>query len=527
MRYQVVSEAAILAALVSLSLGVAACGGNDLGGPAGVGAPAAGATPGSSAVSLTSTADTLLVDQSLRLTATVPSVLGGAPTAAPVWTSSDSTIATVSQSGLVFALKSGRSIVSVTSRGSSAATTIVVKASVRSVQFDTDTLAIGLSQSVQLPFHVIDSDGNAVDLSARKVEWTSTAPDIVPVSETTTITGRTLGSADVRLTVDGKASMVRVQVKPQSVASVTITPSKLTVGVGQQTQLSARVSDASGNVLPNRIVNWSSSDPAIAAVSSTGSLTPIRVGIARISAVSENKRDAATINVTAQPDTTPSPTPPAPTPVASVSVALNSSALTIGQSTQANAVLRDSASNALTGRTVAWTTSDATIASVSESGQVSALKAGSATITGSAEGKSGSAVVVVSVPVLVPMAITVSTNASTIRVGELTQASAIVKDANGTAIPNTTVTWSTAPATIATISSNGLVLGRIAGSATVSASASGVTGSATITVIDTATTTPPGPGVPAGPTVTRGRASRRRSRRTRPARCSSSRPART
>jgi uncharacterized protein YjdB len=294
-------------------------------------------------------------------------------------------------------------------------------------------------------------------------------------------------------------------VKPQSVASVSITPSPLTVATGQQTQLTATVKDVSGNTLTNRSVAWSTNNATVAVVSSTGSVTAVGAGTAKVTAVSENKRAAVTITVTpgaaAATDSTP-PAPVVPT-VSTVSVTLASSALTVGQSTQANAVLRDSASNVLTGRTISWATSDAAIATVSADGLVTAIKPGPASIIASAEGMTGSASVSVAAPVLVPRTVSVTTNASTLRVGEFTQATAIVKDVNGTVMSDVTVTWSSAPTSVVAISSNGLAQARSVGTASVTASTSGISGSANLTVIDSATSTGSStPPLPAGPTVT-------------------------
>jgi Peptidase family M28/PA domain/Bacterial Ig-like domain (group 2) len=86
---------------------------------------------------------------------------------------------------------------------------------------------------------------------------------------------------------------------------------------------------------------------------------------------------------------------PGPTPVARVSVTLATASLTTGLTTQATAVTADSLGTALTGRTVTWTSSAATVATVSSSGLVTAVAPGTADITATSEGKSGFATVTV------------------------------------------------------------------------------------------------------------------------------------
>ena len=95
---------------------------------------------------------------------------------------------------------------------------------------------------------------------------------------------------------------------------------------------------------------------------------------------------------------------PVPAPVASVSVGLNATSVTVGETTQATATLRDAGGAVLTGRTVTWASSAPTVASVSASGLVTALTAGPATITASSEGKSAGAALTVTAVVTPPPA---------------------------------------------------------------------------------------------------------------------------
>lgn len=494
MRHHSRSGTAFMVAAIAISLVAAAGCGEKSADPT---AASAGSKPGVSQIALSRKADTMLVDQTIRLVAISPATPGKPASASPVWSSSDTSVAVVMQNGLVFALKSGSAVITVTDQGTTDATKLTVRPSIRSVSFDADSLALGLNQSVALPYRAIDSDGNVVDLARHKVEWVSSAPDIAPISSGDTVTGRTLGLADVRLAVDGKSATTHVHVRPAAVSSITVSPAAPALGIGEQVQLSALVADASGAPL-NRSVTWSTSNSSVATISATGMLTGVAAGTATITATADKKRGSVTVAVA---QVAPPATDPAPVPVSSVSLTLNSSTLTVGQTTQANATLRDSASNVLTGRTVSWTSSDESIASVSASGLVSAVQAGSAVITASAEGKSANAVVVVNAPTPVPSAISVTLDQSTIAVGAVARATAVVRDANGAVIPSALVTWSSTPTSVATISVNGAALGRSPGTASISASVANLTQSVKLTVIDS-TTTPP-PITPPAPTIAR------------------------
>jgi hypothetical protein len=82
-------------------------------------------------------------------------------------------------------------------------------------------------------------------------------------------------------------------------------------------------------------------------------------------------------------------------PVATVSVTLASASITTGATTQATAVLKDEANNVLTGRTITWTSSSTSIATVSSTGLVTAVASGTSTITATSEGKIGTVTITV------------------------------------------------------------------------------------------------------------------------------------
>jgi acid phosphatase len=93
--------------------------------------------------------------------------------------------------------------------------------------------------------------------------------------------------------------------------------------------------------------------------------------------------------------TIPSVPPPPPTPVASVTVSPSSASLHPGDTVRFTATPRDSAGNALTGRTLAWSSDSTAVATVSASGLVTGVAPGSSTIRATSEGKTGTAAVTV------------------------------------------------------------------------------------------------------------------------------------
>lgn len=472
MRRHTWSGAALLAALSLVAVGCS----SDSSAP--VETEPGPITSGSTQIALTRRADTITVDQSLQLKAILPPAPG---TIAPAitWASSDTNVAIVTQTGVLFALKSGRTTITVTTRGYSDATVVTVKPGIRDVVFDSDSIAISLAQSVQVPYRVNDTDGNPVDLSKHKVEWVSTAPDVAPLTGDATVTGRSIGRADLLLRVDNKVATTGVRVLAKPVASVFVSPSSLSLAAGQSTQLTATTYDVNGNAITGRNLSWSSSNSGVATVSSTGVVTTVAAGKADITANAEGRKGVVPVTVTTASSSQSA------VAVASVTVTLNAVTLLAGQSTQANATLKDANGTVLTGRSVVWTSSDVTVASVDAVGLVTALKAGTVTITATAEGKSGSASIVIALPTVTPAAVATVTISvpSSLNVGQSAQATVTLKDAQGNTLTNRTITYVSSDANIASVSTTGLVTALKGGAVTITASAEGKSASAVLTSV--------------------------------------------
>jgi hypothetical protein len=197
-------------------------------------------------------------------------------------------------------------------------------------------------------------------------------------------------------------------------------------------------------------------------------VTAVAVGTATITASVSGVTGTAKIQVT-------SATPV----VSSVSVTPATSSVYPGKTDALSATLKDAAGDILSGITVSWATSNSSVASVSSSGVVTGNAVGSATITASAGGQNGTAAVSVTTPVVA--SVTVTPNTATMSPGETTQLAATARDASGSTL-SVGISWTSTNASVASVSSSGLVTGNAVGSATITATSGGVNGTASVTV---------------------------------------------
>lgn len=166
------------------------------------------------------------------------------------------------------------------------------------------------------------------------------------------------------------------------VASVTIAPTEASTAIGGTIQFTATPLDSVGHPLSGKAVTWASSDPGVAVVTDAGLATGVGVGSATITATSEGKSASAAILV-------------ASVPVATVDVTPPSVALQVGATSQLSATPRDALGNPLSSRIVTWSSSDPTVALVDGVGLVTGAREGSATVSATSEGHSGSSTITV------------------------------------------------------------------------------------------------------------------------------------
>ena len=429
-----------------------------------------------------------------QLTATLRDATGNVLTGRAIaWTSSATGVATVSATGLVTAVSAGSADVRALSEGVADTSAITVPAPpppapVATVVVTPATANIQAGATQQLAVVLRDAGGNV--LTGRTIMWESAATGVATVSAAGLVTGVAPGSAGVRAISEGVADTSTITVTapppPAPVATVVVTPATASIAIGATQQLTAVLRDAGGNVLTGRAVTWESAATGVATVSATGLVTAVAAGSAGVRAISEGVADTSTITVAAAP-------PPAP--VATVVVTPASASVQIGATRQLTAVLRDAGGNVLTGRTITWESSATGVATVSATGLVTAVAAGSAGVRAISEGVADTSAITVPAPPAPVASVELTPATATVNVGQTQQFTVTLRDAGGNVLTGRTITWQSLTNAVATISTAGLVTAVSAGTVMVLASCEGVADTSTITVPPL----PPPPGGSADP----------------------------
>ncbi len=146
---------------------------------------------------------------------------------------------------------------------------------------------------------------DASNCSQTAPNWSSGNDFVARVSSTGVVTAVAPGSAIIVATVSGLSGSTRITVAAEPivivvpVASIAVSPPTLALAVGQSSQLTATLRDAAGTALGGRIVTWTSSNRAIADVSSSGVVSAVSGGTAQITATSEGRSASAVVSVVA------------------------------------------------------------------------------------------------------------------------------------------------------------------------------------------------------------------------------------
>ena len=258
-----------------------------------------------------------------------------------------------------------------------------------------------------------------------------------------------------------------------NVASVFLTPTNISLLVGDTVTITASESDINGLALTGKPVTWASSDTNIAVVSTSGIVTARKVGSVSITGTSGSAAGTSHITVVAA----------LPPSISSIAVSPSPAFVVIHGTQQLTAVVRDANGAVIPGLTVIWQSNNPNVATVSTTGLVTGVANGACVISASIGGYLGTTnLTVQTVITLGPSSVVVSPSTATLGIGRTQQFTATATDSTGNTFPNATATWTSSNPAVVSISATGLATGVSAGVATISGTSFGGVGTATVTV---------------------------------------------
>ncbi len=382
--------------------------------------------------------------QGEKLTATVAPYDAGNQVLS--WFSSDQSVCKVYRDGSLEPVSNGECYISVaTTDGSDIVKTcrVVVGEKAKSVSLSKTSVTLANGKKTTLYATVVTTDGSKHDA----VKWTSSNTKVATVSQDGVVTAKYPGTVTIKATAadsTGKYASCTVRVT-QKITKITLADS-VSVAVGKTATLKATISPSYAT---DKKLTWSSSNTAVATVSSSGVVTAKKVGTVKITCKNSDgsASDTCTVKVVV--------------PTTGVKLNITSKELWKGKTVTLTATV--SPSNA-TDKSVTWSSSNEKVAKVSSKGVVTAVAGGSCTIKAKTSGGQTAS-----------CKITVLEKASGIQideiikvmyVGQIDKISAKVLPATAT---NRKVIWSSSNTSVAIIEADGTIKALKTGTVTITA----------------------------------------------------------
>lgn len=381
------------------------------------------------------------------------------------WSSNEPTVAEVDQTGMITAKKEGSAVITVTAQDGSGKTATcqvnVTDIKVSGITLSASTLAMQTEDVKQL------SVTNIIPANAtnKALKWESKNTWVATVDESGNVTAKNPGEATITVTAadnGGAQATCKVTVTERTapvikVTQIQLSQTRASLIEGKELQLTATVLPTDAT---NQSLTWSSSVEGVATVDPTGKVTAIKAGTTVITATAKDDSGisaSCTVQVTV------------PT-VKVTGITLNKTTASVvkGKTVALTATVTP---DTATDKTIKWTTSNKNVATVSTDGVVTAVAAGTATITATAADDSGvkaTCKITVTNPVIKVTRVTLNKTTASVVKGKTLTLTATVTPTNAT---NKNVTWKSSNTKIATVDGNGKVTAVAAGTATITCTA--------------------------------------------------------
>nr|WP_252732026.1 Ig-like domain-containing protein [Paraglaciecola arctica] len=324
--------------------------------------------------------------------------------------------------------------------------------------------SLKVSETFQLITTGEYSNGTSRDLTSM-VTWTVADSSILEVSNSGLITGLSAGATSITATYEDQTNEINVTVKALSELVVSVPIDDMEVSESQQLNVTGQFTDSSSEEL-NTSVDWESSAPSIADISSTGALVAVSEGIVSITASFQGISTSVQISIQKQ--------------LGSLSITSITSPLKISDSIQLTAIstLANGTEQDIT-TLVTWSVANSEILNISDTGLITGLSAGTTTVTATFEEMTTQQ----NVSVKAVTALDISPTSLTLPIASSQQLSlsAIYTDSTHETLTDS-VTWKSSNSDIASVSSSGQVLAKNPGSVAISASVEGISTSLNVSI---------------------------------------------
>ncbi|WP_165750494.1 Ig domain-containing protein, partial [Cellulophaga sp. Z1A5H] len=402
-------------------------------------------------VSISPTSITITNGSTTTLTGTIAPV--NATNQNVTWSSDNTSVATVNNSGVVTSVGVGDAKITVTTEdgGFTATSLVTVEAAamaVTSVSISPTSITITNGSTTTLTGTI--APANATN---QNVTWSSDNTGVATVNASGVVTSVGVGDAKITVTTeDGgftATSLVTVEAAAIAVTSVSISPTSITITNGSTTTLTGTIAPVNAT---NQNVTWSSDNTSVATVNASGVVTSLGVGDAKITVTTEDGGFTATSLVTVEDDS-----------IAVTSVSISPTAITITNGSTTTLTGTIAPTNA-TNQNVTWSSSNTSLATVNATGLVTGVGVGSAIITITTEDGNffANSLITVNTPPIPVTSVSVDPLSIMITEGNTTMLNEIILPANAT---DKDVTWSSDDITVAIVDASGVVTGVGVGTA--------------------------------------------------------------
>jgi plastocyanin len=392
-------------------------------------------------------------------------------TTSVTWASATTSVATINSTGLATAIATGTSTISATQSGVTGSTVLTVSpAALVSIAVTPTNPSIVKGTTQQFTATGTFTDNSTQNLTGS-VTWASATTSIATINATGLASGIASGTSNISATFSGVTGSTVLTVTPAALVSIAVSPANPSIakGLTQQFTATGTFSDNSTQNITGS-VTWASAATSVATINTAGLATGLATGTSSISATLSGITGSTVLTVT-------------PAALVSIVVTPANPSIAKGLTHQftATGTFTDNSTQSLT-NSVTWASATSSVATISNTGLVTAVATGSSSISATLGGVTGSTVLTVTPATLVSIAVT-PTNPS-IAKGTTQQFTA-----TGTFTDNSTqsltnsATWASATPTVATISATGLASGLAVGTTAITATLNGVTSPAdTLTV---------------------------------------------